>query len=202
MKRRGSLSAGGTIRVDIDGLRSDMITSPDRQIILLIWSRQLPDRKKRQAKGAVLNEREPIAPEPNIVFMLELPVKAMDAAIYPLLAASGHGDIRPAHAKVFESVAESGSRITDMASAVSLTKQAMQYLIDDLEALGYVERFADAADRRAKLVRLTATGREVLKLATESMAATEDAWRQRMGAEDMDELRRLLTRLVATVSDS
>jgi DNA-binding MarR family transcriptional regulator len=138
-------------------------------------------------------------PDPNIVLMLEIPVKVMDAAIYPLLAANGHHAIRPAHAKVFESIQREGSRVTDMAAAVSLTKQAMQYLVDDLETLGYVERFADPVDRRAKLVRLTAAGRTVLKLATQSMADTEREWRDRMGAANMDQLRRQLARLVDIV---
>jgi DNA-binding MarR family transcriptional regulator len=152
--------------------------------------------------------RQPLPAEPrfNLAALAEIPLTAIDAAIFPLLAARGFDDIRPAHSKVFTVVSGTGSRVTDMAAAASMTKQAMQYLVDDLEQLGYAERIPDPDDRRAKLVRLTAQGRAVVLVARESITATEAEWAALIGVEQMAELRRLLEllteRLLARPFDS
>ena len=75
------------------------------------------------------------------------------------LADRGFPDVRPGHAAVFLGVdRRSGSRLTDLAEHVRLTKQGMMAMVDDLEARGYVRRVPDPNDARAKLVRLTARG--------------------------------------------
>ena len=48
-----------------------------------------------------------------------------------------------------------------------MTKQAMAELVRHLEVHGYVVRVPDPGDRRAKLVRPTDRGREVIALAQE-----------------------------------
>lgn len=135
----------------------------------------------------------------NVGFLVEIPLQAIEAAIVGLLAERGFGDVRPAHSRVFTSVAGQGSRITDMAAKALLTKQAMQYLVDDLERLGYTERIPDPADRRAKLVRLTPRGREAVLLGREAIAATERRWAETLGKEKMRLLRELLEELVAVL---
>jgi DNA-binding MarR family transcriptional regulator len=144
---------------------------------------------------------KPLPPEPlpNVSVLMEGPYKAIDRPIFILLAERGHPLIRPAHSKVFEVIKGTGSRVTDMADAAAMTKQAMQYLVDDLEQLGYAERIPDPDDRRAKLIRLTPRGRECVLIARESMAATEAAWAKRLGAGKMEQLRALLAELNAVI---
>jgi DNA-binding MarR family transcriptional regulator len=140
---------------------------------------------------------QPLPPEdrPNLAVLMDGPYKAMDRALFPVLARNGHGDIRPAHSKVFEVIQGTGSRVTDMAADASMTKQAMQYLVDDLEHLGYAERIPDPADRRAKLIRLTPRGRECVVIAREAFAATEAEWTNKFGVAEMEQLRNLLAEL-------
>lgn len=71
------------------------------------------------------------------------------------LAESGHPMVRASHGAVFENIAPEGSRITDMADRHGITKQSMGPFVDELEEHGYVERYPDPSDGRAKLVRLT-----------------------------------------------
>jgi DNA-binding MarR family transcriptional regulator len=115
--------------------------------------------------------------------------------VLELLGERGFADIRAAHGKVFETVSGEGARLTDMAERALLTKQSMQYLVDDLERLGYVERIPDPGDRRAKLVRLTARGRQVVIVGREAIAALEERWIERLGEAKMRRLRRLLEEL-------
>src|SRR5262245_64629691 len=68
------------------------------------------------------------------------------------LVESGYGDIRPTHGCVFRFVQEDGLRLTDLAALAGMTKQSIGEIVDDLASRGYVERFPDPADRRAKLI--------------------------------------------------
>jgi DNA-binding MarR family transcriptional regulator len=144
---------------------------------------------------------KPLPPEErlNLAALMDGPYKAMDKALFPELARRGHGDIRPAHSKVFEVIRGTGSRITDMAADAAMTKQAMQYLVDDLENLGYAERIPDPDDRRAKLIRLTPRGRECVVFAREAFARTEAAWAKKLGQTKMSQLRALLAELNAAI---
>ncbi len=107
--------------------------------------------------------------------------RAMNAAIIERLATSGHAAIRPAHAKVFEHIGREGARVADMATAAQITKQSMGELVDDLEAAGYVERSVDPADRRAKIVRLTAFGWEAVAIAQQVLEGIQGQLRIRLG---------------------
>ena len=78
------------------------------------------------------------------------------------LAAAGHPAIHPPHLPVFEYIdQDQGSRITDLARHANVSAQAMSEVVAYLERHGYVERVADPADGRARLVRLTDRGREL-----------------------------------------
>jgi DNA-binding MarR family transcriptional regulator len=70
----------------------------------------------------------------------------------------GHHDLRPAHARLMVFLGWNGSRITDIARAQDVSKNAVGQLVTELEALGYVERVPDPADGRAKIVRYTDAG--------------------------------------------
>ncbi len=51
-----------------------------------------------------------------------------------------------------------GMRLTDLAHAAGMSKQAMATLVNECEAWGLVQREADSRDARAKVVRFTSTG--------------------------------------------
>jgi DNA-binding MarR family transcriptional regulator len=76
--------------------------------------------------------------------------------------ALGHKDLRPAHARLMVFLGWEGSRITDIARAQDVTKNAVGQLVTELEDLGYVERVPDPADGRAKVVRYTRKGRALI----------------------------------------
>ncbi len=71
---------------------------------------------------------------------------------------AGPSAVRPAHTALFPHLDFDGIRLTDLASKAGVTKQAVGQLVDDLVALGMVERVADPNDRRAKLIRFSRRG--------------------------------------------
>jgi DNA-binding MarR family transcriptional regulator len=113
------------------------------------------------------------------------------------LVAAGYGDIRPTHGCVFRFVRDQGMRLTDIAMAAGMTKQSVGEVVDDLVDLGYVERFPDPADRRAKLIRLTDRGKEVQGIAYGLFEGVEERWAERYGPERFAQLRKLLEEIAA-----
>ena len=71
----------------------------------------------------------------------------------------------------------------------------LQWVVDDLEQLGYVERAQDPQDGRAKVIKLTAQGAEAHSTALEIFADIERDWGERYGAERVATMRALLEEL-------
>jgi DNA-binding MarR family transcriptional regulator len=80
-----------------------------------------------------------------------------------------------------------------------LTKATVVYLVDELEALGYVYRQPDPADGRAKLVVPTERALEAERIGREAIADIRDAWAALLGEEDLDALEAGLRRLRAVL---
>ncbi len=133
--------------------------------------------------------------------LLRIPREAALRRVLAGLAAAGFGDVRPAHFTVFQHMPLAGIRLTALADAALMTKQSMGYLVDDLETLGYVERISDSADRRAKVVRLTARGRQVDDAVREVIHQMEGDWAARLGVEDYQRLHQLLRRLITILDE-
>jgi DNA-binding MarR family transcriptional regulator len=108
----------------------------------------------------------------------------------------GYADLRPTHGCVFRFVREDGMRLTELASHAGITKQSAGELVDDLVALGYVERIADPEDRRAKLICLTARGEEAQRVGFGIFAELERRWAEHYGAR-FEQLRELLEEIAA-----
>lgn len=114
-----------------------------------------------------------------------------------LSAKSGH-DIRPAHAALFPHIDLDGTRLTEIARRVGISKQAVGQLVDDLERMGTVERVRDPADGRAKLVRFATgpDGDHALLHGLRLLAQVEDRLAAEIGRDDFATLHRLLTRML------
>lgn len=130
--------------------------------------------------------------------LLRVPFLRVVESVYQELVAEGFDDLTRAHLTVFRHIdAENGSRLTDLAEEAQMTKQSMGYLIDHLQERGYLERVPDSGDGRARLVRVTARGREVMAVAQRVVKGLEDEWAHLIGKRKMHQLRETLKELVA-----
>lgn len=132
---------------------------------------------------------------PLLGALLRRPYQAMMLdAVEPSLAAAGFGDLRSAHLPVIQSLTQSpaGLRATDLAGQARITKQSMGYLVDALQASGYIERVPDPTDGRAKVVRLTARGWDAVQVTRAAVRRVEAEWAARIGSRRVETLRRIL----------
>lgn len=133
---------------------------------------------------------------PNTVAMLGQAYSLLGFAIVDGVVAAGHPQ-KPKHSAVFAQIELGGSRLTDLARRAGMTPQAMGELVDELEDLGYVERRQDPADRRAKLITLTAQGRAAVEAGKETIVGLEERLTEILGERGHRQLRRMLAKILA-----
>ena len=97
------------------------------------------------------------------------------------LAARGH--LTASHIHITRHLALGGSRLTELAQAAGVSKQAMGKLVDQCEAWGLVQRQNDPQDARARRVVFTAVGLAWLRAFEEAVRQTEDELRAAIGPE-------------------
>ena len=83
-----------------------------------------------------------------------------------------------------------------------MSKQALNYLLGQLEDGGYLEsRVDDPDDRRSKRVYVTDRGLATREVIRDAVREVEAEWAAELGAEDLEQLRALLTRLASVVHE-
>ena len=121
--------------------------------------------------------------------------RQMQDELHARLRAAGWPEVRSSHGCVFGGMRPEGVRLTDLAERARITKQSVGEIVSDLEELGWVERIPDPADKRAKLVRLTARGQVVQDAARATFAEIEADWAERIGKNKVAALRAALEEL-------
>src|SRR5690348_8146364 len=67
--------------------------------------------------------------------------------------------LRRSHTQLLPHIDLEGTRMSELAERLGVSKQAVTQLVDELESFGVVERVPDPEDARARRVRFTARGR-------------------------------------------
>lgn len=91
--------------------------------------------------------------------------------------------ISAAHVHITRHLALGGSRLTELARAAGMSKQAMGDLVDQCAAWGLVRRVADPLDARARQVVFTADGLAWLQAFKDAVAQAENEFRDAVGKE-------------------
>lgn len=125
----------------------------------------------------------------NVVIELRDAYTVLNSLVIPRLARHGHHAVRPAHSAVFEHIDRDGTTVSTLAQRAQMTKQAMAELVRHLERHGYVVRVPDPTDRRAKLVTLTDTGQEIVRIAEGLLPEAEQHLTDAIGRDRLDALR-------------
>jgi DNA-binding MarR family transcriptional regulator len=109
-------------------------------------------------------------------------------------------ELRPAHTGLFPHIDKEGTRLTELARRLGVTKQAAGQLVSDLEQLDVLERVDDPIDGRAKLVRFTDAGLRALHHGLSVLRTIEGELEQRLGRARMRELHESLAQVVDELS--
>ena len=134
---------------------------------------------------------------PLIGALLRVPFETVRDRMLAGLHERGFTDLVAAHLDVFQYPGPENQRPLQLATQTRMTKQALNYLLGQLQQRGYLTRETDDNDQRSKRIRLTPKGHAAIKAIREIVQDVEDEWEQQLGPRKFAQLRDLLTQLYA-----
>jgi len=134
---------------------------------------------------------EPFGP-PLIGALLRMPWEAVQRRMLERLHEHGFDDLDAAHLNVFQYPGPQGARPSELAARLRISKQALNYLLGELERLDYLERRPDPDDLRSKRVALTPRGTSAIGVIREAVVEMETTWARQLGPKRFAQLRNLL----------
>jgi DNA-binding MarR family transcriptional regulator len=137
---------------------------------------------------------QPFGP-PLIGALLRVPWEAVQRHMLEQLHEHGFDDVDVAHLHVFQYPGPHGARPSELAARLRISKQALNYLLGQLERLGYLERRPDPDDLRSKRVALTPRGVSAIGVIREAVGEVETTWARQLGPKRFAQLRNLLLEL-------
>ena len=132
---------------------------------------------------------------PLIGALLRMPWESIVERLLAGLHERGFTDLGASHLSVLQWPGPDDLRPSELAAQSRMSKQALNYLLGQLERLGYLERRADPRDQRFKRIALTQRGQRAALAMRDIVREVETEWEQQLGPERFAELRLLLTDL-------
>lgn len=130
----------------------------------------------------------PSASAPLVGALLRRPFMAVRTQVIGSLREAGFDDLQPAHLAVFQFPGPVGRSPSELAADASISKQAMNNLLAQLEAGGYLVRTVNPANRRERLIELTERGTAAMQVMRTSIGTLERRWATALGEGDYQEL--------------
>jgi DNA-binding MarR family transcriptional regulator len=124
--------------------------------------------------------------------LLRMPVDAVHRRMLDRLHERGYTDLDPAHLVVFQWPGPDDTRPSELAARLQISKQALNYLLGQLERLGYLERRPDPHDQRGKRIMVTARGRAAIRTIRDAVHELESAWAKQLEPDRFEQLKTLL----------
>jgi DNA-binding MarR family transcriptional regulator len=137
---------------------------------------------------------QPFGP-PLIGALLRVPWEQVLKRMLGRLHEQGFDDLDTPHMNLLLYPGPQGARPSELAARRNISKQAANYLLGELERLGYLERRPDPDDRRSKRVVLTRRGEQAVHTIRDAVSEIERDWEEQLGAERFAQLRGLLLEL-------
>ena len=132
---------------------------------------------------------------PLIGALLRMPWESILERLLAGLRERGFTDLGASHLSVLQWPGPDDLRPSELAAQSRMSKQALNYLLGQLERLGYLERHDDPRDQRFKRIALTQRGQRAALAMRDIVRDVETEWEQQLGPERFAELRLLLTDL-------
>ena len=148
-----------------------------------------------------LRDGSPFGP-PLIGALLRVPANRVRQHTLARLHEHGFTDLETAHFGVLSYPGPQGLRPSELAARLEISKQALNYLLGQLETRGYVTRTSDPQDMRSKRIALTARGTSAIRVIREAVGEMEASWAQQLGPKRFAQLQNLLLDLNRPTSAS
>src|SRR3954468_7384999 len=153
-------------------------------------------REQSFASGGTTMRFQSAAPAlPSVGALLRRPSVVVRHEVMTSLHEAGFSDVLPAHLGVFQHPGPDGQRPGVLAARTQASKQAMNHLLHQLEAGGYLTRESHPDDRRTRVVRLTERGWAAVGVIEEAVSRLEGEWYRALGDDVYQSLSEALAQL-------
>ncbi len=139
----------------------------------------------------------PVPEPPLIGALLRAAFETVRDGMLAGLHQRGYDDLVVAHLNVMQHPGPENLRPSELAARTHMSKQALNYLLGQLEQLGYLTREDDDEDQRSKRIHVTSRGRAAGVAIREIVSEVEAEWQEQLGPEQFAQLRDLLTQIYA-----
>lgn len=137
----------------------------------------------------------PTVPVDNIRSLLHFVIQCLDDRLQSYRKGTRYESVRPSDVRVFVSALRQPRRITDLAKALKISRQAVQMSVKRLADLKVVELQPVPGSQRDKLIVITDRGMSARRTAEEQIALLEKEVADVVGNDDLETLRQLLAKV-------
>jgi DNA-binding MarR family transcriptional regulator len=129
-----------------------------------------------------MSSDEPRQWPPQTGAMLRIAWEMLMAEVMPALAAAGFDDLRPVHRPIVRNILNE-ARPTELAASLGLSKQAVNDILREFEAKGYITLEPDPDDGRAKRIKVTERGQALANAAVDLSYKVGHRWAEQVGKD-------------------
>lgn len=155
-----------------------------------------PRKPGKPADDAYLRKLEAAKQASTLQLLFKAARLVDEEAVRRVAAIEGAPRLRRSHTALLPHIDLEGTRVSELAHRLGVSKQAVSELIDDLEAAGVVKRSTDPEDARARRVAFTPEGRQGLLDGLAVLHRFEQELSRAVGARTMQNLHTALERLL------
>lgn len=119
-------------------------------------------------------------------------VNWMEQRLYEGAARNGYGDVQPALSRMGVHLTGKPIGLSELASRLGVSRQAVHKLANEAARQGYVEFVDSPTDARVKLLRFTPAGRKMSASAEQELDAIEQEIAAQIGPQKMNLLKEVL----------
>ena len=102
---------------------------------------------------------------------------------------AGFPEVRESWLPILQHVEDTGIRSIDLANKLSISKQAANQMVKEIEKRGYLQRVPDPEDKRAQRISLTDQGWQAWVVGLKAMQAMEQQLESALGEQTLQEMR-------------
>jgi DNA-binding MarR family transcriptional regulator len=135
---------------------------------------------------------------PFVGALLRLTWMRVRERMFEEIRRAGFTDLQETHFSVFSYPLPNGVKPSELARRMRMSRQATNYLVGQLEQLGYLERRLVPGKSHRRLVYLTDRGWRVGETIFGCLQAIETEWADKVGASRFDDFMSVLRELSAT----
>lgn len=154
--------------------------------------------RPRRAHGGKSNEagateQRASAPAPTLRMLLMQKHELVYERAFASASTYGYGFVTPAMARLFIQIASGPMSISELARRLAISRQSVHETVSAAVQLGLVELVDDVRNRRVRIVRFTAAGKEMSRTVLSVDMQVERDIAARIGVKNVRALKQILS---------